>query len=480
MLYCTRINCYIVTMTIHPTGWRPSLKRNGGPLHAQLVAAIEQAITTGALTHGERLPTHRALAHSLGVGIGTVTRAYLEAEQRGLLASHVGRGTFVASADEHASAANEPIDLARNLGPRGSIAAQRLREAMTRISKRADLADHMNYAPSEGWLAHRRAAAAWLNRTADVPQESWKRLVMTTGAQQAIFTVLHTICKPKDVVLAEAGTYVGARNAAELCGCRLEGVAMDGEGLVPEALDEAAAKTKARVLYTLPTFQNPTGRVMGKKRREQIAKVARTRNLTIIEDDIYAVYLTKRDVPTLMNLAPERTFYVSSVSKVLGPGLRTGFVIAPTDALFEALTCTARAICVSPPAFGSLIAVQWIEDGTADDIANEVRTEVVQRRKIATAVLGNQAEHGAPGSAHMWVPLAEAEAERLASAALREGVAVTPPCMPIVDFGLLSGVRLCLGAARGAAELERGLGIVAGLLRTEQVRRAPPARGNIV
>src|SRR3954462_15746629 len=136
MLYCIRINLYIVTMTIQTAGWRPSLKRDCGPLHAQLVGAIEQAITSGALSFGERLPTHRALAHNLGVGIGTVTRAYVEAEQRGLLASRVGSGTFVAGGEGSSRNADGPIDLARNLGPQAPAAAQRLREAMARIARR--------------------------------------------------------------------------------------------------------------------------------------------------------------------------------------------------------------------------------------------------------------------------------------------------------------------------------------------------------
>jgi DNA-binding transcriptional MocR family regulator len=119
----------------------------------------------------------------------------------------------------------------------------------------------------------------------------------------------------------------GVKALAEHAGYRLKGLAMDAEGLLPEALDEAAA-TAPTGPSPLPTLQNPTGRIMSAARRAEIVAVARKRDLLLIEDDIYAVYAPDAP-PPLAVLAPERTFHVSAVSKSLAPGLRHGFLIAP-------------------------------------------------------------------------------------------------------------------------------------------------------
>ena len=236
---------------------------------------------------------------------------------------------------------------------------------------------------------------------------------------------------------------------------------MDGEGLEPEALAKAAEATCARVLYTLPTFQNPTGRTQSRTRREDIARVARAHNLTIVEDDIYAAFAPSGGPAPLSVIAPERSFYISGVSKVLGPGLRTGYVVAPDDSRFDALVRAASVTAIAPPNFGALIATQWIEDGTADQIAAEVCAEMVARRRLAQDILGASVEIGAEASPHVWMPLSALEAERLARRALRAGVEVTPPSAPIVEPSLLSGLRLCLGSASDQIELARALKLIA-------------------
>ncbi|TCS12288.1 PLP-dependent aminotransferase family protein [Caulobacter sp. BK020] len=447
-------------------GWTPTLSQGEAPLYERLLDALRRDIASGALSDGDRLPPQRDLAHRLGLGLGTVTRAYVEAEKAGLVQAHVGRGSFVRGAlGQGPGPATEdprPINLSQNIAP-VTAGGARIVQTLARLQRRPDLLDNLAYAPSTGLEAHRRAFATWLSRTAGVERADWRQVICCAGAQQALGLALAALCRPGDEVLCEAATFPGARVLADHAGYRLTGVAMDGEGLLPEALDRAAANG-AKAVFVLPTLQNPTARIMGIGRRADIVAVARRRDLWIIEDGIYSIF-GGDPLPALVELAPERTIHVSGVSKSLSPGLRVGFLLAPLGDLFERVVHAVRAQFYAPPNFGALIASQWIEDGTAEAIAGDIRDEMGRRLGLARAILGPAME--APASAfspHVWLPMGELAAERLAGRALRGGVEVTPPGAPIVEPGLESGVRLCLGAARDRAELEQGLQVVASAL----------------
>src|SRR5581483_11528929 len=139
-------------MTMEPgLDWRPQIGDSDAPAYQRIVDALAADIARGALAPGSRLPTQRALAHRLGLGIGTVTRAYAEASERGLIAGVVGRGSFVAAPSAQ-PASDGTIDLSRNLPPMGPAQA-RLRAAMAAIARRGDLAERLDYAPDGGFAA---------------------------------------------------------------------------------------------------------------------------------------------------------------------------------------------------------------------------------------------------------------------------------------------------------------------------------------
>jgi len=446
-------------------GWTPTLPPGDAPLYERLLDALRADIASGALADGARLPPQRDLAHRLGLGLGTVTRAYVEAEKAGLIQGHVGRGSFVRGPGgaRPEPAANGPIDLARNIAPLAPAQA-RLSETLGRLRRRADLLDHLAYAPPAGLETQRRAAAAWLSRSAGLAGADWTRLVVCSGAQQALNLAFGAVARPGDTVLCESSTFYGVKALAEHAGYRLEGLPMDADGVLPDALDAAAARGTARVVALQPTLQNPTGRIMSAARRAEIVAVARARDLWLVEDDIYAIYAPGAP-PPLAVLAPERTFYVSGASKSLAPGLRTGFLVTPPGEALDRVLRAVRALAYAPPNFGGLIATQWIEEGVADQIAAESVAEMAARMVLARQVLGTAIEAPAsPSAPHVWLAMPELDAERVAGRALRGGVELTPPGAPIVAPGLETGVRICLGATAERGELERGLRVVADAL----------------
>lgn len=452
--------------------WTPSIPDGAAPLYERLVAVLRADIASGALSAGVRLPPQRDLAYRLGVGLGTVTRAYVEAEKAGLVSAHVGRGSFVNAPAEHRPYERQgPLNLSQNIAT-AAPAESRLTEALARLRKRPDLLEHLAYAPPAGHEVQRRAGAAWLARTSSYEGVDWRRLICCAGAQQGLALAIGSVARAGDTVLCEASTYNGVKALAAHNGLRLKGVAMDEEGLDVAALEEAILATGARVLSTIPTLQNPTGRIMSEGRRQAIANLARKHDLTIVEDDIYGIYAPDAPPPFAL-LAPERTFHVSGVSKILGPGLRAGFLVAPSAEAFERVLDAVRALTYAPPGFGGLVATQWIEDGSADAIAVEVREEAVVRLAMAREILGDAIETPRSDRApHVWLPMGELAAERLAGRALRAGVEVTPPDAPVVEPGLESGVRLCLGAVADREALRRGLEIVAGALSSEVGERS--------
>lgn len=449
-------------MKVNALPWLPSSLPDHGeerPLSDRLVEAIEHAITTSDLSPGARMPTHRALAERLGIGVGTVTKAYAIAERRGLLLGQVGRGTFVV--DRSSLGVTErregPIDLASNLPPRWPL-QKHLRDAVAAVAAEAPPEDFLDYAPPGGWDRHRALGSRWL-RDKGVPARPDNALVCL-GAQHALSLVLNMLCSPGDIVLTEAVTYFGLKDAARPLRLRPRGVPMDAEGLIPEALEEAAARYGARILYTLPTLQNPTARVMGERRRAEIVAVARKMKLAIVEGDVYGSLL--RDAPQpLCALAPDIVYYLSSVSKVMAPGLRVGYLVLPSASDVQLAQQHLRGTCLTAPQAGAAIVSWLVETERAVDIIKSLRGEAAERLALARRILPEGAVPGGhPPSFHIWLESEELQAERAYSRALRLGVAMTPPDAPSVEPNLMSGLRLCLGAPDTTASLERGLEFV--------------------
>lgn len=451
------------------TSWEPRIAKGDGPIYERLIAALQQDLRAGRLVPGNRLPPHRDLAHRLGLGVGTVSRAYVEAERRGLVASHVGRGTFIADRAAAEALAEEGgvIDMAHNV-PSTVAARDRIGEALNRLRHRPEIAEAMGYAPAEGHAAVRRAGASWLRRRHGVTGASADRLIQSNGGQHALALAFGALARPGDTILCEAATYPGIRTLADHAGYALRGVAMDARGIDPEALARAARDTGAKAVVLLPTLQNPTTITLDAARRAEIVEVARAQGLGIIEDEAYRVLADADASEGFAQLAPERTIMVAGLSKSIAPGLRLGFVLPPegpgADALRDRLMRGIRAMGYSPPSLGALVFSQWEEDGTADRIADDGIAEAELRTALARDILGARlALPGAGRSLHVWMPMPLVEAERLNSRALRAGIALTPPDAPAVDEAAPSGVRLCLGAAGNRTQLETALRTIADL-----------------
>jgi DNA-binding transcriptional MocR family regulator len=449
--------------------WQPTL-RDQGAAWAQVVEALERDAASGQLAGGTRLPPQRELAFRLGLSVGTVSRAYAEAERRGLVESQVGRGTFVAQS-RHIAPTHRPsgrINLAMNVPPIGPALAV-AGPTIEALSRRGDLAAMFDYTFTAGLPAVREAGAAWLRDMGGVTRARAERVIQTAGGQNALALVGASFARAGDTVLCDLATYAGNRTIAAHSGWELRGVPADERGMDPAALDRAAAESGARLLILIPTLHNPTAITLDLARRQEIVAVARARDLLIIEDDIYRVFGTGEEPAPLADLAPERVIHVTSVSKALAPGLRLGFLLGPEDeGLFDRLLLAAQATGFCPPAAGGLVLAEWLEQGLAAQIVAQVQAEMEARNLLARAILGPAiGPAGSQRSLHLWLPLEAERARQVYERALIGGVELTPPDAPFVGGAAPSGVRVCLGQPLDRSELKRGLEGVKAALETD-------------
>ena len=439
-----------------------------GPKYRAIAAALADAIASGTLAAGDRLPTQRDLAWQLGVTVGTVSRAYAEIERRGLLSGEIGRGTFVRTAPPPGDLPMRPqsvakgIDLTLNFPAPGSE-REALAESLVKVAGDPAAGRLLDYQPDIGLPEHRAAGANWLARrgiSADPAQT-----IVTAGAQHGIVVTLAALTRPGDRILTERLTYQGIKPAATMLGLRLEGLPMDADGLIPEEFERAVIDSDARILYCTPTLQNPTTVTMPEQRRRDIADIARRHDVTIIEDDIYGVLLDPPGPLPLTTFAPDNSIYVTSLSKAIAPGLRIGY-LAPPPKLVERIGSAVRASCWMAAPLMAEVAARWIEDGVADDILLNHRATAETRRALATKKLQDFSFEAPAGSLHIWIYLPEPwRAAEFVSAAQVQGVAVAPAETFAVGRGdIPHAVRICLGTPRDNATLINGLDTLAALL----------------
>src|SRR5579859_669995 len=446
--------------------WRPHLADHPGSPSERLISALADDILEGRLEAGARLPSHRDLAWSLKIGVGTVTKAYAVLERRGLTRSVKGRGTFVALVQAHKPAG---IDLSFNQPP-AMLSDRLLRRTLASIAKTVDPGLFTHYPPPLGHDEHRRLMAHWL-KDLGMPADP-ERVVLTSGAQQALAVAFSAALKPGGTIFCEALTYPGVITLARFSGYRLVGVAMDGEGMIPAALDEALAAgpkgIRSALLYILPTMQNPTTATMGRSRRQEIAEICRRHAITVVEDDVYSLDPLP-DCPPIATLAPERTFYVNSLSKTVSPGLRIGSLVVPPG-MMERSVAALRATLLAVSPLSCAVMERWMVEGTADTLRAAIRMEAERRTSLARSILGSAMRRSEVPGFHVFLPMMRPEADRVATAAAAAGVAVTLPRAIAADRdSQVSGLRLCLGGP-SLPDLRSGLTRIASLIAEPQLR----------
>lgn len=492
--------------------WSPAISRSGGPLYLAIADAMEADIASGALPAGTRLPSQRALAARLGVDFTTITRAYTEARRRGLIDGKVGQGTWVlASPAGHSLAlagatprggARQPakphprprpqtgqpegaperiprraperppgrsglVDMSMNLPPPvgDSNLAARMWDSVAATGRDGGADLMMRYQEPGGGAQDREAGAAWL--APRLPGVDPARVLACPGAQSALLAACHAICAAGDAIAAGTLVYPGLIAATKVLGLRLLPIAMDSEGLLPEAF-EAACKTQApRALYCNPTLSSPTTRTLSLQRRQALIAIAAAHNVTIIEDDAYGA-LAPDAPPPLACLAPEQVIHIAGMAKCLAPALRVAWVATPDIRGATRLGAAIGATALMASPLTVAIAATWIRNGVADAVRDAIRAETAARVTLARRILPAACVTADSNAFHLWLDApAPWRGVDLAARLRVAGVAAVPSEAFAIGPAPRQALRLGLGVPARRDDLERGLHIAADLLARE-------------
>ncbi|GAC1357197.1 MAG: PLP-dependent aminotransferase family protein [Ktedonobacteraceae bacterium] len=418
---------------------------NDTPLYRQISQSLREAILAGELAEGTRLPTERALAQALGVNRTTIMNAYNELSGEGLIEGHVGRGTLVKRSyferegdyfDEDMpswlfglSAGEDAL-----LGPDARVLSElsTLGENQEIISLAqgtpaldmlpADLISGivdnglqqarqqaLGYCPVEGFQALRRSIAARMRKRGVAVD--LQNILILSGSTQGIGLIGRFLLNPGDEVIVEVPTYLGAVQTFRALGARVIGIPTDSEGIRVDLLESVLARRQPRFIYTLPTFQNPTGAVMSAERRRRLLLLARRYQIPILEDDAYSEIYFEDKVPQPLKALDTHgnVLYLSTYSKILAPGLRVAWLAAP-EPVIERLSMHKQVFDLNTNAFGQWIVNEILQRDLLDAHLALLRQSYKRKLELMLEAIATYWPQGVRiyrpgGGMHLWCRL---------------------------------------------------------------------------
>ncbi|TZG28725.1 PLP-dependent aminotransferase family protein [Sphingomonas montanisoli] len=424
--------------------WWAGAAERDGPKYLAIVAALEEAIRSGLLRAGERLPPQRELAISLGVDLTTVTRAYGLATDSGLIQGAGRLGSFVRNnVDLPAADVEAEGGMIMPPQPASALLPDALRIGMTKLLRAAGQSPLLQYQPSAGSVRDRReAAAAFTDRGIPTQEDD---VIVTAGGQSALHAILATSLSTGDAIAAGQHVYPGLLHLAARLGLSLIPLSADDEGIDPTAI-AAAARAGAQTLYVVPTNDNPTTATMTARRRHEVIDMARRHGLTIIEDDAYGLLPSRPPAP-LAALAPDMCWHIASVSKIISPALRVAHVRAPSGISAVQLAADIYETAIMAPPLNAALVTSWLRDGSFATLVDAVRAEGVARQRLAAQHLTALSYGAHPEGYHLWVDLPDdIDAAKV--------IAATRP----LGLSIVDGASFAINRARTSAKLRLSLG----------------------
>ncbi|MBA3301902.1 MAG: PLP-dependent aminotransferase family protein [Thermoleophilaceae bacterium] len=479
------------------------LKRDGGvSITQQIVDGFVEAIESGALDPGEKLPTTRALAAEAGVNHLTAARAYRRLAELGYVTAAVGRGTFVRSlppgttddegddwqvyalpdrppthseqimADAFRLAA-EPDVISLNIGwPSPKLfPTEELAEIAAEVF-REEPASAIGYGTAEG-IPELREQIAELGRASGFASHA-DEIVVTSGARQAIDITCRALIEPGDVAVIESPTFMGLLTSLRVAGAHVIGVPSDEDGFDVGALERVLARHEVQLVALQTASQNPTGQDLVPERRERLAQLAIERNFFVVEDGVYAaIRFDSERPPPLRAAAPGHVIYIDSISKIVGGGLRVGW-LAARGPVRDRLAAMKLESDFHTATLTQHVAARFMASGGWERHLERALPFYKERRDAALAALekhlpGEYEVHRPPGGHHLWVTLRRPVDERaLYAEAVRQGVTFTPGSATRVERAASTDIRISFGMV-DPDEIDEGLRRLARALR--EVRR---------
>jgi 2-aminoadipate transaminase len=329
----------------------------------------------------------------------------------------------------------------------------------------------LQYGATEGYNPLREQLALFM-ASKGVKNIAPEGLIVTTGSQQALDLVAKTLLNPSDIALVEAPTFLATIQCFRLYGPKVLGVPIDAHGVQVDKLEAMIAQHKPKLVYIIPTFGNPSGALLTKERRLKILQLAVQYQTIVIEDDPYGdLYFGDAPPPSMLALSDQvpgsRDWLVhcGSLSKVLSPGLRVGWMVAPPDLLARATMCKQFSDAHTST-FAQATAAQYLLSGRMPTTLDTVRRVYAERAqtmdKALQRELGDALSYTAPqGGLFFWANLTGAkgavkDGNVFAKSAIEKGVAFVPGAPFFANDPDLSSIRLSFATA-DLAKIEEGI-----------------------
>ncbi len=472
------------------------------PLYRQLYLHIREAVRTGKLEKGERLPATRELAGLLGLNRTTVSAAYELLETEGLIRGHVGRGSFVSGDVSLASTGLDWEELlppeyagARSVDAIGadgiSFAASRPSELLFPLKEiqatcqevitSGEAASILQLGSTSGYAPLRRYLLDGALREGIARDRD--EILITNGCQQALDLLQRVLAAAGEVVVVEDPVYLGVRNVFSRGGARVIGVAVGPQSIEIEALGRVLLKERPKLLIVTPNFQNPTGVTLPLASRIAILRMARETGTIIVENDLYGDLRYEGDpIPTLKQLDQAGdVILLRSFSKIAFPGLRVGWVIAPSP-LIARLTEAKQWCDLHTDQLSQAVLLRFAESGRLEAHRRKMLIAGGERLRAVLTACERSLPPGSrftrpQGGMNLWVRLPEPlDASELLARAQRENVTYLPGKFFGVSRVEANALRLSF-AGLAPEQIRAGMAILGDVFTKELNRVRATMRG---
>lgn len=446
------------------------------PMYLQIANNLTAKIQDSTIPAGTKLPPERELARLLDVSRTTIINAYRLLEEQGLVSTRVGSGTYVTELsfddqEQHSipweqlfapqyksplssllrtlvavPTADETISFAAGM-PDPELYPLNIIEDSFITDKQAKHSADLGYIPTEGYQPLRRSLAAWQKQQGI--QATPDNVLIVSGSQQGLYLIIKAFIEPRDYVIVESPTYLGAIQVLESAGARILCLPQS-KNLDLEVLEDYLVRYRPKLFYTVSTFQNPTGRVMSLATRKELLRLGARHRLAIVEDDPYSqLYYGQQPPPSLKSLDTYGgVIYLGTFSKMLIPGLRTGWITAPHQVV-NRLAQEKQYIDLHSNNLSQIILHNCLEQDFLAGHLLFIRREYKKRRDIMINAIrrycGEHLDFEAPdGGFYLWCnitsPISSSELLRRSAAA---GVTFVPGEAFYLNDSERHQIRLC-------------------------------------
>lgn len=469
-------------------------RHSGIPLHKQIEEFIKRKIMQGEWTVGTKLPSQRALAARFQVNRSTVAEAMGELYAQGLVEGKSGGGTKVCNNTWSLLSSNRTLDwnsyvkkgsYQPNLRIIQKINREEFNQGIIRLGTGELSKDllpvrqlenvvkdmsfsklALGYEEPKGNLILRQAVSRHLENYGI--QSSPSSILIVSGALQALQLVSFGLLKKGSIVLAETPSYLHSIKVFQSGGTQVIGVPMDKEGVKANLVRQYKRKLSAELLYTIPSFHNPTGVTMSEERRKELLLLSREEQLPTIEDDVYRDLWLDKSPPTPLKSRDKEgnILYVGSLSKTASPGLRVGWIVGP-EPVIDRLADIKMQTDYGTSALSQWIAAEWLSEGHYDEHVKVIRNALKQRREktlqLLQAYLAGNADWAIPtGGFYIWITFPkQIPVQLLFEKALQRDVLINPGNLYALEAS--SSIRFSY-AYSSMLDLEKGIKILAEIV----------------